>query len=73
MDLILGEADAAIEIKASDRVGEKTRGLHLFQQENKVKKSYIVCRESLPRAVSPQITILPWQIFCEKLWAGEII
>jgi predicted AAA+ superfamily ATPase len=73
VDLILGEADAAIEIKASDRVREKTKGLHLFEQETKVKKSYIVCRETLPRAVSPQLTILPWQVFCERLWAGEII
>jgi predicted AAA+ superfamily ATPase len=35
VDLILGEADAAIEVKASANVGERPKGLHLFLEEHK--------------------------------------
>ena len=73
VDLVLGEADLALEIKASENVGERTKGLHLFQQEHRTRKSFIVSREPLPRKVSPYVTVLPWQTFCEMLWAGEAI
>jgi len=73
VDLILGEADAALEIKSSADVGERTRGLHLFREEVNCKKSFIVSREPLPRRIRPELTVLPWQMFCEMLWAGEIV
>ncbi|MFH1102996.1 MAG: AAA family ATPase [Pseudomonadota bacterium] len=73
VDLILGDAEVAIEIKASAFVGDRTAGLHLFQEEWKCKKGFIVCREPVPRKVSKILTILPWKIFCEKLWDGDII
>jgi predicted AAA+ superfamily ATPase len=73
VDLILGEADAALEVKASANVGDRTKGLHLFHEENKSRKSLIVCKESHPRKISPQVTVLPWKDFCEMLWAGEIL
>jgi predicted AAA+ superfamily ATPase len=73
VDLILGEADVALEIKASENVGERTKGLHLFHEEHKTRKSLIVSREPRPRRLSSHITVLPWQIFCEMLWEGEVI
>lgn len=73
VDLILGEADAALEIKSATDVGERIRGLHLFREEAACRKSFIVSRESQPRKIRPEITALPWRMFCEMLWAGEII
>lgn len=73
VDLILGEADAALEIKSATDVGERIRGLHLFREEAACKKSFIVSREPQPRKIRPEITVLPWRMFCEMLWAGEII
>ena len=73
VDLVLGDAEVAIEIKSSENAGDRTRGLHLFHEENKWKKSYIVSRDPLPRKLSSGTTVLPWQIFCEMLWEGEII
>jgi predicted AAA+ superfamily ATPase len=73
VDLILGEADAAIEVKASANVGERPKGLHLFLEEHKCGKSLIVSREPMPRRLSASMTVLPWRIFCEMLWAGEIM
>jgi predicted AAA+ superfamily ATPase len=73
VDLILGDADAAIEIKSSENVGDRPKGLHLFLEEKKCKKSFIVSRELIPRKLDSHITVLPWQTFCEMLWAGKII
>ncbi len=73
VDLILGEADAALEIKSATDVGERTRGIHLFREEVPCRKTFIVSKEPLPRRIGSEITVLPWQVFCEMLWAGEVI
>jgi predicted AAA+ superfamily ATPase len=73
VDLILGDAEVAIEIKSSENAGDRTKGLHLFHEEHKCRKSFIVSRDPLPRKLSSNIMILPWHIFCEMLWEGEII
>jgi len=73
VDLLLGDADAAVEIKSSENVGDRPKGLHLFVEETKCRKAFIVSRELLPRKLDSNITVLPWQTFCEILWAGKII
>ncbi|NLH38437.1 MAG: ATP-binding protein [Elusimicrobia bacterium] len=73
VDIILGDADVAIEVKSSDKGNYRINGLHLFNDEYKCKKSFIVSRELLKRKISSNITVLPWKDFCEMLWAGEII
>ena len=73
VDLIIGDAQAVIEVKSSDRVKEKTKGIHLFLEDNKCKNCYIVSKDPLPRKINSKVTILPWQHFCRMLWDGEII
>lgn len=73
VDLILGDAEVALEIKSSESVTNRVKGLHLFYEEHKCRKSFIVSRDPLPRKMTSTITILPWRIFCEMLWEGEII
>jgi len=73
VDLILGEAEVAIEIKSSENAGDRTKGLHLFHEEHKCRKAFIVSRDPLPRKLSSNITVLPWHAFCGMLWDGEII
>jgi predicted AAA+ superfamily ATPase len=73
VDLILGDAEVAIEVKASSGVADRTKGLHLFHEENNCRKSLIISKEPRPRKISSQITVLPWQDFCEMLWAGDIL
>ena len=74
MDLILGEAEVAIEIKSSENAGKsRTKGLHLFSEENLSKKKIIVSRDSIPKKLDSGIHILPWKHFCDKLWDGDII
>jgi len=73
VDLILGDADVAIEIKSSEAAGGKTKGIHLFKEEFLCKKCLIVSKDPVPRKISADITILPWPVFCEMLWDGQII
>ena len=73
IDFVLGNHEIALEVKASDRVSDKhLRGLKAFMEEYKVKHSIVVCTEPLPR-IHNNIHILPWQVFLERLWAGELI
>jgi predicted AAA+ superfamily ATPase len=73
VDIILGDADVAIEVKASKSVPERPKGLHLFCEEHRCRKRLVVSRDPFPRKLESNISILPWHVFCEMLWAGEII
>jgi len=73
VDLILGDAEVVIEIKSSDNVSDKFKGLKIFQDEQTCKKSFIISRENFPRKIDSNITLLPWKLFFEMLWSGQII
>lgn len=73
VDLILGEAEIALEIKSSENTRSRTKGLHLFNEEFATKKNIIVSKDSEPRKTESDVTILPWRHFCEMLWNGDII
>jgi len=73
VDFILGDMQTAIEIKASKRVHETDlKILKILKQEYRVKKAILVCFETMPRQIDA-IDILPWKIFIEKLWRGELV
>ena len=73
MDLILGDAEVALEIKSSEAAGDKTKGIHLFNEEYPCKKKFIVSRDPIARKIASTITVLPWADFCEMLWDGQIL
>jgi len=73
VDLILGDGEVAVEIKATESAGDRTKGLHLFLEECKCKDCYIVSRDPLPRKLGSKMAVLPWNVFCERLWAGQIL
>jgi len=73
VDFILGQGEVAIETKGSSRVDEHDlRPLQAFIQEHKPRKALVVCNELMERRVG-QIRVLPWRVFLQKLWVGEII
>lgn len=73
VDFILGNHEAAIEIKSTKNVaGHHLRGLKAFCEEYKTKHAIIVSLDPKPRLIDG-IKILPWQEFLDKLWGGEII
>ncbi|EKD50484.1 MAG: hypothetical protein ACD_62C00528G0003 [uncultured bacterium] len=73
VDLIVGDMDVAIEFKSTDNVVPKhVNGLRALIEEFKPKKPLLVCCEKTSRQRADGILVLPWQVFCKKLWTGEI-
>lgn len=73
VDFILGDHQVAIEVKGTDNVQSRhLKGLKSFSEEYEVKKLIVVSNDPLERIVG-NVTVLPWRIFLQKLWAGEII
>lgn len=74
VDLIVGDLDLAIEFKSSSKVDERdTNGLKGLMEDQKVKQALIVSLDTTPRQLSNGITILPWQVFCERLWQDKLL
>ncbi|OHB76893.1 MAG: hypothetical protein A2Z34_10170 [Planctomycetes bacterium RBG_16_59_8] len=73
VDFILGEKDLAVEIKGSSRVHDgDVRSISALLEDGPVKRRCIVCLENEPRRVAKEIEILPWRLFLERLWGGEL-
>ena len=73
VDFILGDHEVAVEVKGSEQVAaHHLTGLKAFREEYKTKYSIVVSLDAKPRIIDG-ITILPWQSFLRKLWAGEIV
>lgn len=73
VDFILGDNEVAVEVKATEQANEKhLKGLKIFADEYNTKRLILVSNDNLPRKTG-NISILPWRVFLEKLWVGEII
>ncbi|HCU24681.1 MAG TPA: AAA family ATPase, partial [Deltaproteobacteria bacterium] len=63
-----------IEFKSCEKVRPADlKGLKALQEEHSVKRAMLVCLEKEPRLLDSKIEILPWRIFCNRLWADELI
>ena len=73
VDFILGDMDAAIEVKGSGRIHSgHTKGLKALLEEQTIGSAIIVSLEEQPRKLETSIEILPWKVFLEKLWSGGL-
>jgi len=73
VDFILGDHEVAIEVKSTNMVNPRhLKGLKSFAEEYRVKKLIVVSTDPYPRRID-NITILPWHLFLQQLWSGEII
>ena len=73
VDFILGSGEVAIEVKGSSRVEYRDlRPLTAFLEEQKPRKAFLVCNETVERRVG-SIRIVPWRSFLRELWSGDII
>lgn len=78
VDFILGNAEIAIEVKISDQVHkEDLKGLIAFCEEFPKAKTIVVSQDKRSRKLEINdnqfISILPWEVFLNQLWQGEII
>ena len=73
VDFVLGDAEVAIEVKASSRVERRDlTALRAFGDEHKPRAAILVCNERTER-LTEGIQVIPWRTFLERLWAGEIV
>jgi predicted AAA+ superfamily ATPase len=73
VDFILGDNEVAVEVKSTTNVSSRhLTGLKSFAEEYKTKQLILVCNESMPRLVDG-ILVLPWNVFLQKLWGGEVM
>lgn len=74
VDLIIGNLELAVEIKSSDKIGKQdAKGLLALREDQPVKRSLLVCGIKEPREIEKGITALPWRMFCDQLWKGELV
>lgn len=73
IDFVLGTNEVALEVKSTSNANPRhAKGLIAFSEEYKVKKSILITNDPFPRQMG-SILVLPWKIFLQKLWNGEII
>lgn len=73
VDFILGDHEVSLEVKSSDHAKSRhLSGLKRFGEEYTVKKQILVTNDLHPRKIG-NISVLPWKVFLEQLWGGEII
>lgn len=73
VDFVVGDMQLAIEVKSAARVHEgDLGGLKALRESHKTKHALVVCSESAPRTVDG-IEIVPWRVFLDRLWDGELV
>jgi uncharacterized protein len=73
VDFVLGDHEVAVEVKATLMAHKRhISGLKSFAEEYTVKHKIIVTNDPYPRQLE-DVLVLPWNIFLEKLWGGELI
>ena len=73
VDLII-DNKMAIEIKSTHLVQDKhIKGLRVLKEEGLIKKYIVVSLDESERITEDKIYILPWKIFLNKLWKGQLL
>jgi predicted AAA+ superfamily ATPase len=74
VDFLLGNADVAIEAKATGLANDNhLKGLRVIAEEYSCRKRILVSCDPDPRRTSDGIDIMPWRHFCDMLWAGAVL
>ena len=73
VDLVIGEAEWAIEIKTSKQKSMKDfRGLLAFGEEFPNAKLIAVTFDDAKRIINSKIEVFPWQEFLKQLWNNKL-
>ena len=78
VDFILGDSKVAIEVKISEQVHQQDlKGLISFCEEHPKTKPIVVSQDKRERILETDsglsIHIMPWHLFLERLWSGEVL
>ena len=74
MDFIIDDMAYAVEAKASRSVtADHLRGLRELAHEHpSVKKRFVVSLDKQPRLTEDGIEVLPYAVFTQRLWRGDL-
>lgn len=73
VDLLVG-TNLAIEIKATELSQDKhLKGLRALKEEKIFDTYILVSMDPKPRKTEDGIHILPWNVYAERLWAGNLV
>lgn len=77
VDFVIGNAEVAIEVKISTEVKKQNlKGLISFCEEHPNTNPIVVSQDVRTRRLQLEgktyISVLPWKVFLNKLWGGEI-
>ena len=73
VDFILGGGEVAVEVKGTSRVDNNDlKPIRAFIEEHRPRLAIVVSNEKRERKAG-EVTVLPWRVFLERLWGGEII
>lgn len=73
VDFILGDHNVAIEVKGTSQAAtHHLKGLKAIAEEYNFLHLILVTLDPAPRKIG-NITVLPYDIFLQKLWSGELI
>ncbi|OGQ98160.1 MAG: ATPase [Deltaproteobacteria bacterium RIFOXYA12_FULL_61_11] len=71
VDFVIGD-HTAIEVKAATRITSRDlKGLRTLQEEQIFQRYFLVSRDQVQTRIDG-IDALPWQLFLDRLWAGEV-
>jgi len=75
VDFLSADLRLAIEATAAARVTtDRLKGLRELKADQPgIGRRCVVCLEPKPRVTEDGIEILPWRVFCERLWNEELI
>jgi len=74
VDFVLSGGRLAVEVKSTESpTSDHLKGLRAHREEFAPRRSYLVCRCPRPRKTDDGIEIIPWKLFLERLWAGDIL
>ena len=74
VDFLLGDAEIAIETKASEAANNNhLKGLRALAEEHTCRSRILVSLDPCRRKTEDGIDIIPWRTFCDSLWGGEIM
>ncbi len=73
VDFVLGDGEVAIEVKGTEMAHPRhINGLKNFDEEYHPKKMFLITNEAFARRIG-LIDMLPWKVFLDMLWGGQII
>ena len=73
VDFVLADGEVAIEANGTSRVDNRDiASIISFNEKYSPRRAIVVCNEEAPRR-HRHIELLPYRLFLEQLWGGEIL